>query len=229
MITGATSGVGLAVAQDLARDHDLIILARSAEDLEELASALHEETGALVRPVAVDLTDDDALAQAVRQLEVDGLDVIVHSAGREFAGRMQEADPTEWRQVLDLNLVAVAHLTQLTLPALRRRHGLAIMINSGAGLRTWPQQALYCASKQGLKALADVLREEERGQIRVTTIYPGRVDTPMQRRIQKQAGARYRSADHMAPTSVAAAVRLAVDTPADACVEDLSIRPAGLL
>ena len=102
-------------------------------------------------------------------------------------------------------------------------------MNSGAGLHTWPEQALYCASKQGLTALAEALREEERGSVRVTTIYPGRVDTPMQRRIQKSKGARYRAKDHMAATSVAAAVRLAVDTALDASIEDLSIRPAGML
>ena len=75
--------------------------------------------------------------------------------------------------------------------------------------------------------------------MRVTSIYPGRVDTPMQKRLQqvkarrlRAEGAksrRYRAADHMATTSVAAAVRLAVDTPIDAVVEDLSIRPADML
>lgn len=239
LVTGATSGIGLAVARDLAADHDLVLLARTTTDLAELASVLGEETGSRVRTCAVDLTDDEALAVAVGELNLTRLDVLVNSAGVEAAGALEELSPAQWRSVLDLDLVAVAHLTGLLLPALRETRGLVVMINSGAGLRAWPRQALYCAAKAGLKALADALREEERGRVRVTSVYPGRVDTPMQKRLQqvkarrlRAEGAksrRYRAADHMATTSVAAAVRLAVGTPIDAVVEDLSIRPADML
>ena len=194
LVTGATSGIGLAVARDLAADHDLVLLARTTTDLEELASVLGEETGSRVRTCAVDLTDDEALAVAVGELNLTRLDVLVNSAGVEAAGALEELSPAQWRSVLDLDLVAVAHLTGLLLPALRETRGLVVMINSGAGLRAWPRQALYCAAKAGLKALADALREEERSRVRVTSIYPGRVDTPI-----------------------------------DAVVEDLSIRPADML
>ena len=239
LVTGATSGIGLAVARDLAADHDLVLLARTTTDLEELASVLGEETGSRVRTCAVDLTDDEALAVAVGELNLTRLDVLVNSAGVEAAGALEELSPAQWRSVLDLDLVAVAHLTGLLLPALRETRGLVVMINSGAGLRAWPRQALYCAAKAGLKALADALREEERGRVRVTSVYPGRVDTPMQRRLHRDRARRlraegstthrYRAEDHMATTSVAAAVRLAVSTPIDAVVEDLSIRPADML
>lgn len=239
LVTGATSGIGLAVARDLARDHDLVLVARTAKDLEELAAVLTEETGARVRTCPLDLTDDDAVASAVEDLALDCLDVLVHSAGVEAAGRVDELTPAQWRAVLDLDLVAVAHLTSLLLAPLRASKGLVIMVNSGAGLRTWPGQALYCAAKSGLKALADTLREEERGAVRVTTVYPGRVDTPMQKRIHRENSRRlrqegertrrYRAADHMAPTSVASTVRLAVDMPLDAVIEDLSVRPGGML
>ena len=239
LVTGATSGIGLAVAHDLAADHDLVLLARTAADLDELAAVLGEETGARVSTCAVDLTDDEALAVAIDELGLTQLDVLVNSAGVEAAGPVEELSPARWRSVLDLDLVAVAHLTGLLLPALREARGLVIMINSGAGLRAWPEQALYCSAKAGLKALADSLREEERSRVRVTTIYPGRVDTPMQRRIQQNKSRRlraegskprrYRAADHMTTTSVAATVRLAVDMPTDAVVEDLSIRPADML
>ena len=232
LVTGATSGIGRSVTTDLARDHDLVLLARTEENLTALAAELaagSATAGATVRTVPVDLTDDEALADAVAALDLEGLDVIVHSAGVEAAGRLEELSPARWRAVLDLDLVAVAHLTALLLPALRARRGLVVMVNSGAGLRAFPGQSLYCAAKAGLRALADCLREDERGRVRVTTVYPGRVDTPMQERIQAERGAAYRAEDHMAPTSIAAGVRLAVDTPLDAVVEDVSIRPAGIL
>ena len=239
LVTGATSGIGLAIAHDLARDHDLVLVARTANDLDELAAILTEQTGTRVRTCAVDLTDDEALAKAVTSLRLHRLSVLVHSAGIEATGMVDELTPQQWRRVLDLDLIAVAHLTTLLLPALRHARGLVVMINSGSGLRTWPGQALYCAAKAGLKSLADALREEERGAVRVTTVYPGRVDTPMQVRIQKanaeqlraegQDVPAYRPDDHITPTSVAATVRLAVNMSMDAVIEDLSIRPAGML
>ncbi|MDU0348811.1 SDR family oxidoreductase [Actinomyces sp. MRS3W] len=241
LVTGATSGVGLAVCLDLARDHDLILIARSAENLDALATALTAEAGARVRSVPLDLTDDNAVSAAVARLDLDGLDVIVHSAGVESAGALEDLPPEQWRRVLDLNVVAPAHLTRLLLAPLRRAQGLVVLINSGGGMRVWPGQTVYCASKHALRAFADGLREEERGRVRVTTIYPGRVDTPMQRRLHGKnasmvegaadggAGRPYRAADHMTAESVAASVRLAVDMPLDAVVEDLSVRPGQML
>ena len=194
LITGATSGIGLAVARDLARDHNLILLARSINDLEELALALEEESQTAVLICPVDLTDDTALARLINRIDIESLDVLVHSAGMEAPGAVDKITPTRWRAVLNLNLVAAAYLTNLLLPALREARGLTVFINSGAGVNPRSGNALYSASKAGPKSFADTLRQEEAGKVRVTSIYPGRVDTPM-----------------------------------DAVVEDLAIRPAGML
>jgi len=183
----------------------------------------------------VDLSNAEAVAKAVSELGLKRLDVLVNSAGVEAAGRLEELSVSQWRQVLDLDLVAPAQLTTLLLPALREAHGLVVMLNSGAGTRVWPGQGLYCAAKHGLRALADALREEERGHIRVTTIYPGRTDTAMQQRLHNLGatagsgkGGDYCAADHMQAASVAKAIRLAVDMSLDATIEDLHIRPSDL-
>lgn len=244
LVTGATSGLGLAVARDLSRDHDLVLVSRTWEDLKELAGVLQEESGAQVTALATDLTDDVATANAVESLRLERLDVLVHCAGVESIGTVAEVEGAEWRAVLGLNVVAPALLTRLLLPQLRAAKGLVVLVNSGAGQKVTPGLVAYCASKHALRAVADSLRQEERGRLRVTTVFPGRIDTPMQRRIHKQVsqaassaaaktvrggrGKGYHPQDHMTPNSVAATVRLAVDLPPDAVVEELTVRPGEL-
>ncbi|SPT52428.1 Uncharacterized NAD-dependent oxidoreductase MAP_4146 [Actinomyces bovis] len=244
LVTGATSGLGLAVARDLAHDHDLVLIARTSKDLEELASVLGEESKAQVTVLATDLTDDAATAKAVKALKLEQLNVLVHCAGVESLGSVAELDAAKWHGVMNLNVIAPALLTRLLLPQLRAVKGLVVLVNSGSGQHTNPGHAAYCTSKHALRALANCLREEERGQVRVTSIFPGRIDTPMQRRIHQQTvkaaraatgksarggrGNGYRPEDHMTPTSVAATVRLAVDLPVDAVVEELTVRPSEL-
>ncbi|MVA76446.1 SDR family oxidoreductase [Auraticoccus sp. F435] len=220
LVTGGSRGIGLAVARELADDHDLLLGGRDPEQLEEVCGTLPH-----ARPFVVDLADEEATARAAEA--VGDVDVLVHSAGVEASGRVEELTRERWRQVLELNLVAVADLTRLLLPGLRRRSGQVVMINSGSGFFTTPGGGLYSASKFALRALADTLREEERGRVRVVSVHPGRVDTDMQRRLQTGHGREYDPGEHMRPESVAAAVAMAVRTPPDAVVESLSIRPAG--
>lgn len=221
IVTGASRGIGAAVARSLAPGHDLLLGGRDATALQDLAREL---PGA--RPWPVDLTDSAALAEATSGIE--RLDVLVHSAGVGLLGTVEETSAATWRRQFETNVVAVAELTRLLLPALRAAQGRVVMLNSGAGIAAKAGWASYAASKFALRALADSLRaEEERHGVRVTSIHPGRVDTDMQRGVVAHEGAEYRAEAYLRPESVAGAVLLAVTSPPDAALDELVLRPTG--
>ncbi len=172
-------------------------------------------------PWVCDLADADATAAAAAT--VARLDVLIHSAG-VFPSEplaLREA----WRRVMEVNVIAVAHLTELLLPRLRDSNGMVVMINSGSGLNARADVSGYAASKFALTGYTDGLRESERGAVRVVSIHPGRVDTDMQRQLQATLGRPYDANEHLPADAVAAAVRLAVESPPSAVVETLTIRP----
>ncbi|CAL9663726.1 putative oxidoreductase [Actinosynnema sp. ALI-1.44] len=215
LITGASRGIGLAVARRLADTHDLLLGGRDADALAEAA-----ETGGT--PWPVELTDSAALAEAVAGL--DRLDVLVHSAGIAELGPLAEASADTWRRTLDLNVIAVAELTRLTLPLLRAARGHVVLINSGAGRQANANWGVYAASKFALHAYAEVLRAEET-DLRVTTVYPGRTDTDMQRGVRSQEAGDYQPDLYLRPESVADAVHAAVTAADDAHVTEIVVRP----
>jgi NADP-dependent 3-hydroxy acid dehydrogenase YdfG len=217
LITGASRGIGAAIARTLAPTCDLLLGGRDADALKVLASELPSATA-----WPVELTDADALAAATAA--VPRLDVLVHSAGVARLGMLADTSAEIWRETLELNVVAVAELTRLLLPALRAASGHVVLINSGAGLRANPYWGAYAASKFALRVYGDVLRAEEPA-LRVTSVHPGRVATDMQREVRAAEGGEYVPADYLAPESVAEAVRYALFAPADAHVNEVTIRP----
>jgi len=116
-------------------------------------------------------------------------------------------------------------LTLALLPALRSVRGQVVFINSGAGRTVSPGMASYSASKFALHAFADSLRDDEPG-LRVTTIYPGRTDSAMQRELVAFEGGEYDPGDFLRPATVAAAVASALATPPDGHVHEVVLRPA---
>lgn len=221
LVTGASRGIGAAVARALAPGHDLLLGGRDQAALAALAAELPGS-----RPWPVELTDGAALAEAAAGIE--RLDVLVHSAGVGLLGTVAETPAATWRTQFEVNVVAVAELTRLLLPALRAARGRVVLLNSGAGFSARAGWASYAASKFALRALADALRAEEAPHgVRVTSVHPGRVDTPMQRAIVEHEGGRYDPGAYLRPESVAGAVLLAVTAPADAALTELVLRPNG--
>jgi short-subunit dehydrogenase len=219
LLTGAGSGIGQAVADVLhARGDELLLVARSQGRADDLAERYDGATA-----LVADLADTSSIAA----LELpDALDSVVHAAGVVDLGAVAELGADQWREHLDVNLLAPAELNRLALPALRAARGTVVFVNSGAGLRANPEWSAYAASKHGLRALADALRAEEREHgVRVTSVYPGRTATPMQQRVHAQEGKEYDADDWLQPETVADAIRHVLDLPRDATIPDVNVSP----
>jgi len=217
LITGAGGGIGSAIATALSTTYSLLLAGRPSDRLDAVA----ERLGATTFPL--DLTDADEIAAACEV--VDELDVLVHNAGVSIPGHVAESNVDEWRATFAVNVFGAVELTLALLPALRSVRGQVVFINSGAGRTVSPGMASYSASKFALHAFADSLRDDEPG-LRVTTIYPGRTDSAMQRELVAFEGGEYDPGDFLRPATVAAAVASALATPPDGNVHEVVLRPA---
>lgn len=218
LVTGASRGIGAAIARRLAGEYELLLGGRDAEALAALAGELPA-----ARPWVVELTDPAALRAATAG--VRRLDVLVHAAGVLHLGPLAEATPQRWHDSFAVNVIAVAELTRQLLPALRAAAGHVVLINSGSGLRANPRWGVYAASKFALSAYADVLRgEEEPHGLRVTSVHPGRTATDMQRSVRRFEGGPFEPEHYLRPESVAQAVHAAVTASPDAHVHEIVIR-----
>lgn len=222
LVTGATRGIGRAVATELAADHHLILGGRDRSALEALAGQLPS-----AEIFVADLTDPEAVAEACGALELPaGLAGLVHSAGVLVRGRVDELSAEDWARSFAANVTSVADLTRHLLPPLRAARGTVVAINSGSGFTSGPGGSAYAASKFALRALTDALRAEEREHgVRVSSVHPGRTATDMQRELRASEGGEFREGDYMRPETVAATIGLALRLPADANIDVLSVRP----
>lgn len=218
-ISGVSRGIGRAVAERLITDgHRVYGLVRSAGSVADLALAGHAE---------LDLAEPGSLGQALRPLldSVDLLDGLVHCAGIVLPGRLAEVEPAELTSQLTVNAVSVAELTRCWLPALRAARGMVVLVNSGSGLNARPPLAGYGMSKFALRGYAEALRQEEPA-LRVSTVFPGRTATGMQRTVRQAEAGSYEETGYLLPATVAGVIASVLSLPADATITDLTVRPA---
>lgn len=178
LITGASSGIGLAIAQQLTAEGAKVgLFARSAEKLEAVAAGLH---GAIALPGDVAHLED--LESAVTKLEqmFGGLDYVINNAGVGIFKPVHELSPEDWHTVIETNLTGPFFATKAAVPALERRGGgYIINIGSLAGKNSFGNGAAYNASKFGLLGFSEASMLDLRYKgIRVTSVLPGSVDTP---------------------------------------------------
>ena len=229
VITGASGGIGGAIAQALARaGASLALLGRDEERLAAAAEAARAAGAPRVETVAADLEDDAAIvAAAGRCLALfGGVDVLVHSIGLFRAGRFAEAPVEDLDAQLRINLRSPYLLTQALVPTLLDRKGQVVFINSSAALGGRAGYGAYAASKAALKAFADSLRDEVNKEgVRVLTVFPGRTASAMQQDVHRFEGKDYDPERLMQPEDVAEMVAAALALPRTAEVTDVHVRP----
>lgn len=220
LITGATGGIGAAVALALAEEGvRLVLVGRDEERLNDLAT----RTGAEI--IQADLTDDAQLLGVASR--VGEIDLLVHSIGLFRGGPIETAPVQDLDDQYRVNVRVPYLLTQALLPSLIRRQGQVVFVNSGAGAApargSW---GAYAATKHALRALADALRAEVNPKgVRVLTVFPGRTATAMQEEVHRFEGRPYDPDRFLQPEDVAAPLVQALHLPRTAELTDLHIRP----
>jgi short-subunit dehydrogenase len=177
IVTGASSGIGRALAAELALEGVLVVaVARRADRLAVLADEIRSPGGA-VETVAADVTDPAGRQQAVEAAvrAYGGLDILVNNAGIGAFGRFEQADPERLRRVMEVNFFALVEMTRAALPELKRgTRPIVVNISSVLGHRAVPRSAEYCASKFAVRGFSESIRVElRRNGIDVLVVSPG--------------------------------------------------------
>jgi NADP-dependent 3-hydroxy acid dehydrogenase YdfG len=230
LITGGGSGIGLAAARRLLEAGAKVAIAGRGQDRLMRAAKVLDCDDRLLTQVAdiADAQKAEALVKEVTE-QFGRIDILVNNAGANIKARaFRELTPDSWQYLIAANLHGAFYCTRAVLPQMRdRKDGLIININSISGKRSNPLGGIgYNAAKFGLRAMAMGLAAEERGNgIRVTSIYPGEVDTPILENRPTPLSDEHRSSI-LLPDDVAQAVLFVATLPARVAVPELIILPA---
>ena len=233
VITGASSGMGEAMARLLAENGAKVVLgARRREQLEELVAQI-KNAGGEAAYALTDVTSRPDMVNLV-QLACDQfgrLDVIINNAGVSRLSRMDELDVKGWETMIDINLKGVLHGMAAAIPVFQKQQaGHIINIISTSGLKITPTMGVYAATKNAVRTLTEAFRQESDGKIRITGISPGFVKTELAQSIKnpEARNAIQVSMDNIAlsPMDIANAVAFVIGQPAGVEIGDITIRPA---
>jgi NADP-dependent 3-hydroxy acid dehydrogenase YdfG len=231
IITGASSGIGEATARHLAASgHRVVLGARRTERLVQLAAEIRE-AGGRADVAQLDVTSLDSMKAFVAfALDCHGqIDVLVNNAGVMPLSKLEALKIDEWNRMIDVNVRGVLHGIAATLPHMQaRRSGQVINIASIGAYTVSPTAAVYCATKFAVAAITEGLRQEVGGDIRVTLISPGVVESELAESISDPL-ARDTMRDFrkvaIKPATIARAIGFAIEQPADVDVSEMIVRP----
>ncbi|MET0701176.1 MAG: SDR family NAD(P)-dependent oxidoreductase [Mycobacterium sp.] len=238
MVSGASSGIGRAVARSLAAEGAAVALvARRADRLDELAAEINR-TGGVALTIAADLTDATAAEAAVTTTvaELGRLDTLVNAAGVMLNGPSEDSPLQEWDRMVDINLRGLMYVTKAALPHLLRaaENSLrtvadVVNISSVAGRTAAPQVALYNATKFAVTGATEAWRQEfTTRNVRFSVIEPGRVETELfaQKDGQEQGFIdAFGEVEPLHAEDIATAVTYIVTSPRRVAVNEIVIRP----
>ncbi|WP_078865927.1 SDR family oxidoreductase [Streptomyces sp. NRRL S-1448] len=232
LITGASSGIGRATAQRLAREgHHVVLGARREDRLIEVAQEI-EAAGGKADVCRLDVTDRVAVTAFVNAAaERHGrIDVIINNAGIMPLSRLDALQADDWDRMIDVNVRGLLHGIAATLPHFQRQgSGHFLTVASIGAHQVVPTGAVYCATKYAAWALTEGLRLELDPSIRVTTVSPGVVESELADSITDEAAReamRAYRADSIPPSSIADAISYAIGQPPGVDVNEIVVRPA---
>ncbi|EJA7355388.1 SDR family oxidoreductase [Vibrio parahaemolyticus] len=229
VITGASSGIGEAIARRFSEEgHPLLLAARRVERLEalNLPNTLCEK---------VDVTDQASLITAIEKAEAQfgPADVLVNNAGVMLLGQIDTQDAAEWKRMFDVNVLGLLNGMHSVLASMKARNsGTIINISSIAGKKTFPDHAAYCGTKFAVHAISENVREEvAASNVRVTTIAPGAVETELLSHTTSQDikdgydAWKVDMGGVLAADDVARAVMFAYQQPQNVCIREIALAP----
>lgn len=180
LITGASSGIGAAVARKLAEtNHNLILIARRKDKLHQIKEELEKKYEVEVLCFALDVTDIPRLNTLFKKLEDLSIDIAINNAGLALGkDSIEDYDWTDFNTMIDVNIKAFTRVAQLIIPFLKKTKGHIINISSIAGIEAYEGGSVYCGTKAFVKMVSKSMRLDLAGTgVRVTDIAPGAVDT----------------------------------------------------
>lgn len=235
LVTGASSGIGWAIAEDLARHGvKVVACARREQRLQQLVAAVGSDEGSLITPRVCDLLQPGAIDGLFDELAAgEGVDILINNAGHGRGPGLLDGNIGAWREMLELNVLALSHCTQRAVADLRGRGvpGHIVHVSSMSSHRVPRGGGMYSASKYAVRALTEGLRQELQAlglPIRVTAVSPGFVETEfaeVQSGSAAQAAKTYARYPCLQADDIAQAVRFVLGVPQHMQVHDILVRP----
>jgi NADP-dependent 3-hydroxy acid dehydrogenase YdfG len=227
VITGASSGIGEATARALAADgHRVALLARRVDRIQKLT----EDIGESAVAIEADVTERDSIAAAADRVQEDlgGADILINNAGVMLLGPFSEEQRSDYRQMIEANLLGAITTTEVFLDQLRDGVGDLVNISSVAGRTARPGNA-YAATKWGINGWSESLRQELQPGIRVMVIEPGAVATELTDHIThaetKRATEEFVKDLAIRPEDIAEVIAFAVGRPRRMTLNEILVRP----